>query len=101
MYTLLEDVEAETAADAELRTFLGQQGADADGRSRRPGAAFPRPRARRGRAVLLEPIVGPAAWTGAELAHRTDWIHHLTPAEVADIDAWSRARRARNAARAR
>ncbi len=25
MYTLLEDVEAETAADRELRTFLGQQ----------------------------------------------------------------------------
>lgn len=24
MYTLLEDVEAETAADRELRTFLGQ-----------------------------------------------------------------------------
>jgi hypothetical protein len=27
MYTLLEDVEAETASDRELRTFLGQQGA--------------------------------------------------------------------------
>jgi catechol 2,3-dioxygenase-like lactoylglutathione lyase family enzyme len=26
MYTLLEDVQAETAADRELRTFLGQQG---------------------------------------------------------------------------
>jgi catechol 2,3-dioxygenase-like lactoylglutathione lyase family enzyme len=26
MYTLLEDADAETAADAELRTFLGQQG---------------------------------------------------------------------------
>jgi catechol 2,3-dioxygenase-like lactoylglutathione lyase family enzyme len=29
MYTLLADAEAETAADRELRTFLGQQGADA------------------------------------------------------------------------
>ncbi len=36
--------------------------------------------------MLLEPIVGAAAWTGADLAHRTDWIHHLTPAEVADVD---------------
>ena len=25
MYTLLEDVEAETAADSQLRNFLGQQ----------------------------------------------------------------------------
>jgi hypothetical protein len=25
MYALLEDVEAETAADSQLRTFLGQQ----------------------------------------------------------------------------
>jgi catechol 2,3-dioxygenase-like lactoylglutathione lyase family enzyme len=29
MYTLLEDVEAETAADAELRTFLGQESVQA------------------------------------------------------------------------
>lgn len=32
------------------------------------------------------PMDGPAAWTGAELASRTDWIHDLTPAEVADIE---------------
>jgi hypothetical protein len=36
--------------------------------------------------VLLGPIAGPAAWAGAELTHRTDWIHHLTPAEVADVE---------------
>ncbi len=29
---------------------------------------------------------GPASWTGAELASRADWIHVLTPAEVADIE---------------
>ncbi len=29
MYALLEDVESETAADSSLRSFLGQQGADA------------------------------------------------------------------------
>ncbi|MEO7436686.1 MAG: glyoxalase/bleomycin resistance/dioxygenase family protein, partial [Candidatus Binatia bacterium] len=28
MYTLLEDAEAETAADSSLRTFLGQQTSD-------------------------------------------------------------------------
>jgi catechol 2,3-dioxygenase-like lactoylglutathione lyase family enzyme len=32
MYTLLEDVEAETAADSQLRNFLGQEGKLADGR---------------------------------------------------------------------
>ena len=32
MYTLLEDVEAETAADSQLRNFLGQEGMPADGR---------------------------------------------------------------------
>lgn len=35
---------------------------------------------------MLTPIDGPAAWTGAELASRTDWIHILTPVEIADID---------------
>ena len=32
MYTLLEDVEAETAADSQLRNFLGQEGKPADER---------------------------------------------------------------------
>jgi catechol 2,3-dioxygenase-like lactoylglutathione lyase family enzyme len=32
MYTLLEDVEAQTAADAELRAFLGQDGRSAETR---------------------------------------------------------------------
>jgi hypothetical protein len=35
---------------------------------------------------VLNPIEGPAAWTGAELTHRTDWIYRLTPEEIADID---------------
>ncbi len=29
---------------------------------------------------------GPAAWTGGELASRTDWIHVLTSQEVADVE---------------
>ena len=33
-----------------------------------------------------QPIAGPSAWTGAELARRADWIHPLTPAEVADVE---------------
>jgi hypothetical protein len=37
--------------------------------------------------IMLEmPIAVPAAWAGAELAPRTDWIHVLTPAEVADVE---------------
>jgi len=32
------------------------------------------------------PIDGPAAWTGGELASRTEWIHVLTPAEIADME---------------
>jgi catechol 2,3-dioxygenase-like lactoylglutathione lyase family enzyme len=40
MYTLLEDVEAETAADESLRAFLGQQPADA--KASEASAAAPR-----------------------------------------------------------
>ncbi len=36
--------------------------------------------------IQLHPIEGPAAWSGADLARRTDWIHHLTAAEIADIE---------------
>ncbi len=35
---------------------------------------------------MINPIAGPAAWTGAELSRRTDWIHHLTPEEIADVE---------------
>jgi hypothetical protein len=35
---------------------------------------------------VLIPIDSPAAWTGADLASRTDWIHVLTPAEVSDVE---------------
>ena len=35
---------------------------------------------------MIMPIDGPAAWTGADLASRTDWIHVLTRAEIADIE---------------
>ena len=30
---------------------------------------------------------GPAAWRGPEMAARNDWIEHLAPAEVAEIEA--------------
>lgn len=42
---------------------------------------------RNGPIVPFEPIVGPFAWTGPEMATRTDWIHELTGAEIAEIDA--------------
>ena len=32
------------------------------------------------------PIEAPAAWTGADLARRTDWIYQLTPDEIGDIE---------------
>ena len=35
---------------------------------------------------MLEPIDSPAAWRGAELAGRTDWVHELSRAEIADIE---------------
>jgi hypothetical protein len=33
------------------------------------------------------PIEGPAAWMGEDMAGRTDWIHHLSPEELREIDA--------------
>ena len=36
--------------------------------------------------IRTEPLLTPAAWTGPELAPRRDWIHALSPAEVADLD---------------
>ena len=33
------------------------------------------------------PIGGPAAWTGPEMDARRDWIHHLSAAELTEIDA--------------
>jgi hypothetical protein len=35
----------------------------------------------------LEPVIDPAGWTKEQLAATTDWIHELSPAEVADLDA--------------
>jgi hypothetical protein len=32
---------------------------------------------------MLSPILSPAAWTGAELARSDEWIHRLSPDEVA------------------
>lgn len=45
--------------------------------------------------VPREPVGGPAAWRGAELARRDDWIVRLDPAAIEELD------RARAAVRAR
>ncbi len=37
------------------------------------------------------PIAGLAAWTGAEMARRTDWLHVLSDPELAELDAAIRA----------
>ena len=36
--------------------------------------------------IRTRPIDTPAVWTGAAMASRRDWLHVLTPAEVADLD---------------
>ncbi|MDO1485117.1 Taurine catabolism dioxygenase TauD, TfdA family [Rhodococcus rhodochrous] len=38
----------------------------------------------------LRPVTGPAAWTGAELRGRTDWVYLLTEAEIAELEAAGR-----------
>lgn len=35
----------------------------------------------------LQPVTGPACWTGAELRQRTDWIHELTSSERDELSA--------------
>ena len=42
--------------------------------------------------IRTEPLTGPAVWKGPELARDTLWIHHLSDAEVAEIDAQHPAR---------
>jgi hypothetical protein len=36
--------------------------------------------------IRTEPLCTPAAWTGPEMAPRSDWVHALSPAESADLD---------------
>src|SRR6185436_11843894 len=36
--------------------------------------------------IRREPLATPAAWRGADLAHRSDWIVDLTAADVADLE---------------
>lgn len=38
-------------------------------------------------AVRREPIAGPAAWRGPELAARRDWLVELTPAQLEELEA--------------
>jgi hypothetical protein len=37
--------------------------------------------------ILKQPITGPAAWHGADLAGDTTWLHPLSRESVAEIDA--------------
>lgn len=37
------------------------------------------------------PIGGPAAWRGADMAARSDWIHYFTPADLEELDTAVRA----------
>ena len=46
----------------------------------------------------LQPVTGPSAWYGAELAKRDDWIETLSDSEIAEIDAAIAAFRASGAA---
>lgn len=36
---------------------------------------------------IRRPLAGPAVWTGAAIARRTDWVYDLTPAHRAELDA--------------
>ena len=36
---------------------------------------------------MTGPITDPSAWRGPEYAGRDDWAHHLSPAELAELDA--------------
>ena len=36
--------------------------------------------------VLDRAVSGPTVWKGEQLRERTDWIHELTPHDVAEID---------------
>src|SRR5262245_39062918 len=38
-------------------------------------------------AMDRSPISGPMVWHGTDLARATDWIHPLSPAAIAEIDA--------------
>jgi len=37
--------------------------------------------------IRMTPITGPAAWTGADFEHDRSWIHRLSEAEIAGLDA--------------
>jgi Taurine catabolism dioxygenase TauD, TfdA family len=36
--------------------------------------------------VVLEPVGGPSAWRGSELATSGEWIYHLSPAEIGELE---------------
>ena len=46
-------------------------------------------------AVLTEPVSGPVAWNGRDLARAGDWIYHLPPQAIAELDAAMRMVKAR------
>jgi hypothetical protein len=36
--------------------------------------------------ILKQPVTGPAAWSGHQIQHKTDWIRHLASQEVKALD---------------
>ena len=43
-------------------------------------------RLRRSIENLPPPVTAPSVWYGAAMAKRTDWIHTLSPADLAEIE---------------
>jgi hypothetical protein len=37
--------------------------------------------------ILKQPVTGPAAWSGKDIANDASWTHHLTPEAIAGLDA--------------
>lgn len=35
----------------------------------------------------FQPVTGPAVWTAAEMKARTDWLYHLSEADIAELEA--------------
>lgn len=45
--------------------------------------------------IQTQPLTGPAAWRGTDIAHDPSWVHHLSPDSIAAIDAGLAALKAR------
>ncbi len=36
---------------------------------------------------VIQPAKGPSVWRGADMVARRDWLHQLSPRQIADADA--------------